>query len=230
MENNNLTLWKSVSRTDPVYTKAVQSRGGYTAISPQYQARMATEQFGTYGSGWGLSKSAFSFELFESTGMALHEATFFYVLDGKRHEFIIHNAIKVTTTTQKGTTYSDEDFAKKVETNTISKALSKLGFNADVFMGLFDDHSYVASVGGEFAIEKADNKDAEREKQKAELSEWYEKNMAAMKKAVSMPELAGLYKATVRKLNHRGEKTLIQNATTLKDEVKAILEQDNETA
>jgi disulfide oxidoreductase YuzD len=33
----------------------------------------------------------------------------------------------------------DTDFAKKVETDTLTKALSKLGFSADVFLSKFED-------------------------------------------------------------------------------------------
>ena len=44
----------------------------------------------------------------------------------------------------------DADFAKKIETDALTKALSKLGFNADVFMGLYDDHKYVQMMDEEF--------------------------------------------------------------------------------
>ena len=50
---SNLDLWDKVKKTDPDYTKQVTQRGGYTSISPQYQIRCATEQFGCYGDGWG---------------------------------------------------------------------------------------------------------------------------------------------------------------------------------
>ena len=47
-------------------------------------------------------------------------------------------------------TKPDADFAKKVETDALTKALSKLGFNADVFMGMYDDHKYVQMMNEEF--------------------------------------------------------------------------------
>ena len=37
----------------------------------------------------------------------------------------------------------DDDCIKKVATDALTKGLSKLGFNADVFMGRFDDNKYV---------------------------------------------------------------------------------------
>ena len=39
---------------------------------------------------------------------------------------------------------------KKMETDVTTKALSKLGFNADVFMGLYDDNRYVNQMKEEF--------------------------------------------------------------------------------
>jgi hypothetical protein len=45
----------------------------------------------------------------------------------------------------------DDNFAKKLETDTLTKAISKLGFNADIFMGKFDDTRYLAEITKEFA-------------------------------------------------------------------------------
>jgi len=39
--------------------------------------------------------------------------------------------------------YIDKDWAKKIETDVTTKALSKLGFNADIFKGNWDDDKYV---------------------------------------------------------------------------------------
>ena len=44
----------------------------------------------------------------------------------------------------------DDNFAKKLETDTLTKALSKLGFNADIFLGKFDDIRYVEDLNKEF--------------------------------------------------------------------------------
>ena len=45
--------------------------------------------------------------------------------------------------TSKGSRYIvDDEAPKKLETNTISKALSKLGFASDVFEGRFDKQGY----------------------------------------------------------------------------------------
>lgn len=45
----------------------------------------------------------------------------------------------------------DDEAYKKIETNTVSKALAKLGFNADVFMGKFEDNNYVQELNYAYA-------------------------------------------------------------------------------
>ena len=54
MQVNNLKLWNSVEKTNPKYTKKAKIGGmSITAIAPQYQIMMVTEQFGVYGQTWG---------------------------------------------------------------------------------------------------------------------------------------------------------------------------------
>jgi hypothetical protein len=45
----------------------------------------------------------------------------------------------------------DKDAPKKATTDALTKALSQLGFNADVFLGKFDDNKYVEDMKREFA-------------------------------------------------------------------------------
>jgi len=143
MSNKNLELWQSVCETDVKYTKKVSQRGGYTSIAPQYQAKVATASFGSYGEGWGLEESVFDKSIFEQTGVMIHNAVFFYMRDGKKSSFKITNSIEALNI--KSGRF-DTDAFKKCETNTISKALSKLGFSADVFMGEFDDINYFNEI------------------------------------------------------------------------------------
>ena len=58
-KTKNLKLWEAVEKTDPEFTRKVNARGGFTAIGAQYQRKMATEQFGPYGRGWGLESMKF---------------------------------------------------------------------------------------------------------------------------------------------------------------------------
>jgi len=45
----------------------------------------------------------------------------------------------------------DDEYMKKLQTDALTKGLSFLGFNSDVFEGLFDDNRYVAEMNKQFA-------------------------------------------------------------------------------
>ncbi len=158
---SNLELWNKVEKTNPKYTKKANVKGNnITAIAPQYQIKNVTEQFGSYGKSWGFKSLDFDYTLTESLGLVVLHAVFYYP-DG---EFPIKNAQSIFMDNAK--TKIDDNFAKKLETDTLTKAISKLGFNADIFMGLFDDVKYLAEVTKEFAeapkIPKLNDKQIEK--------------------------------------------------------------------
>ena len=145
-KKDNMKLWQSVETTDPNFTKKVNQRGGFTAIGAQYQLRTATETFGPFGTGWGVKDERI--EKWEDVGLAVYTGTLWYipaefkkgipVIKEEPSEFPIHSSIKYHSNGR-----VDDDFMKKVATDALTKGLSKLGFNADVFMGKFDDNKYV---------------------------------------------------------------------------------------
>ncbi|MFT6442499.1 MAG: hypothetical protein ACJASM_002045 [Salibacteraceae bacterium] len=168
MSNTNLDLWNKVQETDPKYAKKANVKGNkMTSIAPQYQIKMVTEQFGTYGVTWGfkdivldytLTSIPFKKEVTEGTypnvkvlgkedsfmGIVVFKAIFFF----PKGEFPIINSSSLFTNNEM--TKIDDNFAKKVETDTLTKAISKLGFNADIFMGMFDDPAYVNEMKKKF--------------------------------------------------------------------------------
>mgnify|MGYP003110066854 CR=1 FL=1 len=149
-KNNNMVLWESVCETDPKYTKKVNQRGGFTAIGAQSQVMKATEMFGAFGYGWGVREERI--ERWENCGLVVYQATLWFLQDGKAEEGIIplHSSIKYSSNGR-----IDDDFFKKVATDALTKGLSKLGFNADVFMGMFDDNKYVNQISDKYKENKA---------------------------------------------------------------------------
>jgi hypothetical protein len=142
---SNLELWGRVEKTNPAHTKNANVRGNkITAIAPQRQIKNATEQFGVYGISWGFESIDFDYSMLERTGIVVFNGVFYF----PKGKFPITSSISAYK--DGAMTKPDADFAKKVETDALTKALSKLGFNADVFMGLFDDHKYVAMMQSEF--------------------------------------------------------------------------------
>jgi len=141
----NLDLWNRVEKTNPNHTKKANVRGNkITAIAPQRQIKNATEEFGVYGVTWGFKSIEFDYSLVQINHVIVFKGVFFFP-DG---EFPITASISAYIDNAR--LKPDADFAKKVETDALTKALSKLGFNADVFMGLYDDHKYMQMVTEEF--------------------------------------------------------------------------------
>jgi hypothetical protein len=152
--SENLKLWDAVKKTDPKQTKPAKiGQMKITSICPQYQRKNATIQFGPYGIGWGIIDEVWTLEEFGTDSMCRYNATFWYKLDGERGEFPINSNIKIAYITQGGKGYLkvDDEYAKKAQTNALTKGLSMLGFNSDVFEGLYDDSKYVQAMKDEFA-------------------------------------------------------------------------------
>lgn len=144
-EKNNLTLWNKVEKTNPNYTKNAKVGGmKITSIAPQYQIMQVTEQFGVYGETWGFKNIELSYDLVEKFNMVVFKGTFFFPAG----EFEIINSCKLYM--DRNLTMVDDNFAKKIETDSLTKAISKLGFNADIFLGKFDDQRYLDEVTQEF--------------------------------------------------------------------------------
>jgi len=144
MSKDNLKFWESVEKTDPKHTKNANVKGNkITSIKPQYQIYNATKQWGSYGSTWGFKDIQLGYEL-KDLGLVTFKAVFYYPTG----EFEILNTISIFR--DNAQTKLDDEFAKKVETDSLTKALSKLGFNADVFMGRFEDLRYVEQMKKEF--------------------------------------------------------------------------------
>jgi len=136
---DNMKLWNMVEETDPSTTKEVGYGRKYTAIDAYSQIKRATEIWGPYGA-WGLTNITYT--PVDNTNIMLVSAVF----KCPECEFPISSSIFHTS--EKGK--QDDEFAKKVETDLITKSLSRIGFNADVFMGKFDDNRYVQEMKKKF--------------------------------------------------------------------------------
>jgi hypothetical protein len=138
---DTMRIWDKVSKTNPANTKKVSQRGGFTSICAQSQIMEATRAFGPLGEGWGYSASLPIFH----DNLVFVQVTLWH--GARTNEFG-----PVTGGAEwKVKDRVDSDAAKKATTDAVTKLLSQLGFNADVFLGLFDDSKYVAEMEREFA-------------------------------------------------------------------------------
>lgn len=137
---DNLRIWSQVDKTDPAHTKKVNQRGGFTAISAAYQIMRATEVFGPVGEGWGYHTGDPIFH----DGLVMVPVTLWHGTRANSFGPMFGGA------EWKSGSRLDSDAAKKATTDALTKLLSHLGFNADVFLGRFDDSKYVAEMAREF--------------------------------------------------------------------------------
>lgn len=151
--SDNMRIWGAVQTTDPKFTKKFTRSGGFsgTATNATWLAKRATETFGPMGIGWGitiLNESIFDGAPMESGGCEkVHRVhiKLWYMLDGQRGE-IEHFGQTMLVGKNKYGAFTDEEAPKKSLTDAMSKALSLLGFAADVHLGLYDDVKYVHSL------------------------------------------------------------------------------------
>jgi hypothetical protein len=154
--NEKLRLWDMVCTTPEDVTKRTSNgRFDFTAIGPQHQLERATQIFGPYGKRWGIRNQ--QWRVFTETQTTpdsgskrigdpptiMLTAEFFYPAfddagnlgDTASFEIAVDQRFK-----------AGDDCCKKMLTSLRSKALSWLGFNADVFQGKFDDEGYVREM------------------------------------------------------------------------------------
>ncbi len=145
--SHNLSLWDIVEKTDPSHTKQVNFGRKITAIDPYRQIKSATQQFGPAGVGWGWEvKQVQHLPTNEICVLiSLWHGEEMYKFSGRVEQWG-QASLYIDKAEQK----KDTDCMKKATTDGITKCLSLLGFNADIFLGKYDDNKYVQQLQKEF--------------------------------------------------------------------------------
>ena len=126
---DNLKIWEKVDKTDSGFTKPMGFGANLTAIDQMYQFKNATRMFGSFGIGWGTINE--NYQVID--GFVIYTAELWYKYDGEKGQFPISSDHKFK-----------DDCIKSVQTDAITKGLSRIGFNADIFLGTFDGNKYVS--------------------------------------------------------------------------------------
>lgn len=221
MTDNNMKLWDAVYKTDPDATKKANVNGqSITSINGLHMFRRATEKFGPWGIGWGAETIS---ERHDTGGAVITKEgahlgneishtvhiKLWYMLDGKRGEVEAYGCTPFVYRSKWGTT-TDMEAPKKSFTDAVKKGLSSLGFSADVYMGMFDDLDYFQERVAETEVEKAEDKEAEIERQKQERLEWLKDAVQLLETATSMHELKKLHAGYVRSATRRKEDSFVK--------------------
>jgi hypothetical protein len=232
MSEQNMRIWGQVEKTDTRFTKKAKVNGqDITSLSGTAMVMKATELFGPVGIGWGWKIVEERFdeghEIFTGEGDKRAcigreightvKIALWFMQDGQRGEIEQYGCTRYQYKTSYGMT-TDGEAPKKSLTDAIKKALSMLGFSADVFLGMFDDRDYVQQLEAEQAIELAEDREAEMERQKQERLDYIKSVVETMQGAQSMQELKKLHDHAVRRLTARNDESAVKRiAKELRD-------------
>jgi len=131
-------IWDAVRETDMAFTKPRPGGGNLLTIDAYYQFERATKMFGPVGDGWGWSST-----MTPGTNLCIMEVRFWWkdLPDVNRNEFTVYGACPWMMGRKSGDVL-DADAPKKALTEALSKALSMLGFSADIYQGKLDRGGY----------------------------------------------------------------------------------------
>lgn len=215
--STNMRIWDQVDKTDTRYTKDAKVGGQQiTSLNGTAMIMKATELFGPagIGFGWKVLEERFDpgVEVFigegekrSSLGFTSNHTVriaFWFMLDGQRGEIESYGCTNYIYKASYGM-LTDGEAPKKSLTDAIKKALSSLGFSADVFLGMFDDKDYVSQLADEQAIEHAEDQEAEKARQQQERLDYIKSVIDTMAGAQSAQELKKIHDVAVRKLTIR---------------------------
>ncbi|CVA74124.1 Uncharacterised protein [Serratia marcescens] len=265
-DGDNLGIWNRVYKTDAKFTKAFSNNGGGTSINGTYMVMQATKVFGPQGINWGVEIIEERFDngapimrsVKQQDGRFIQEIIpngaggylcevnhtvkirLWYKHGGKTGEVTSYGCTPYIYATNSGKLFSDGEAPKKSLTDATKKALSQLGFSADVFLGLYDDLTYRQENDAEFALKNASEKAEGVTRMREELDEHLAKVAETLKGAVTANEATKVHGSVAREIEaHRkaaegkGDKEFAQylagrlrRLTVLKDERIAALSEE----
>ena len=138
---SNMKIWDKLAPTDPKYLKPVSfGSRSFSAIDPQYQVMKMTEQFGPVGCGWGWDNVTEVVNFSNGDSAVMAHVTVWHT--DNHHRFGPFTGCRKFFNATNGRTA--EDAPKMAITDGLTKALSHIGCDADVFLGKMDGNKYTA--------------------------------------------------------------------------------------
>ncbi|MFK3840954.1 hypothetical protein [Serratia sp. NPDC087055] len=269
-DRDNLDIWNRVYKTDAKFTKAFSNNGGGTSINGTYMVMQATKVFGPQGINWRVEvieerfidgapimrtakqdDGNFAKEIIPNgAGGYLCEVNHVvtirlrYKLRDKTGEVIAYGCTPYIFATQKGGIMSDGEAPKKSLTDATKKALSQLGFSADVFLGLYDDLAYRQENDAEFALKNASDKAEGVTRLREELDDKLTRVAETLKGAVTINEANKVHGSIAREIesSRKAAESVgdtdyakylaarLRRLTTLKDERITALSNEEKTS
>lgn len=203
-------VWRAVTKVPNQYTTESTFGFRFTAIEGYWMFQKATELWGPCGIGWGYD----ILDDYYTDGVPLTDDM--PIVLSKIHTCkialwypecvkpIVQYGHTEFIKLEKGKPVADGEAPKKSLTDAIKKALSMLGFGAEIYMNQMEG-DYKESRRLEDAIEKAEDREAEVKKQKEELNRYVIKNLGLIETAQTTSELNGLLTAGTGYLHRRSD-------------------------
>lgn len=136
---SNMDIWNNLAPSDPKYLKKISfGARSFTAIDPQYQVMKMTEQFGPVGEGWGWHSTTEVVNVSNGDSAVLAHVTVWH--GSPANTFGAFTGCRKFFDAAKGR--MAEDAPKMAVTDGLTKALSHIGCDADVFLGKMDGNKY----------------------------------------------------------------------------------------
>lgn len=140
----NMKHWDALSKSDPKYLKKISfGPRSFTAIDPQYQVREMTKHFGPIGEGWGWHNQTEIVHLSNGDSAVMSNVTVWHT--SPSNAFGPFTGCRKLFDSKSGRLA--EDAPKMAITDALTKAVSHIGCNADVFLGEMDGNKYAADSG-----------------------------------------------------------------------------------
>lgn len=134
-----MEIWNNLAKSDPTYLKKISfGARSFTAIDPQYQVMKMTEQFGPVGEGWGWHNNTEIVSVSNGDSAVLAHVTVWHGTPA--NTFGPFTGCRKFFDAAKGR--MAEDAPKMAITDGLTKALSHIGCDADVFLGKMDGNKY----------------------------------------------------------------------------------------
>ena len=227
----NLSVWNRVQRTDPAFVEKNSFGAGLHSIRAQYMLMRATEVFGMEGTGWGVDIKEERIDrgvplmepIQDQSGkiigqkpvrdgdgslfcLSVHtiRIELWYLRDGKKGRIPAYGHTDYITKGGDGALKMEKEAAKKSLTDATTKALSHLGFGADVYMNMHNDNEYTSKLNEIFEIKKASESIEDIVRLRQELDDDLTSVAETLSTGVSVNEVEKVFGTIARKLEvHR---------------------------
>jgi hypothetical protein len=143
---DRMAIWNAICETDQKHMKKVSiGSRSFNTVDAQYQIKKMTETFGPVGIGWGYDVE-YDYPCYADVMMVVARVTVWHTLPENKFGPVAGCRTFISNAQVNGKPLvrriSDEEATKSAMTDALTKALSHIGCDADMFLGKYDGNKY----------------------------------------------------------------------------------------